>query len=1140
MNPITALEFYRTFTPKFFINYKQELLVLVGEGSSLKVFSAETSASQTCSVLWQCEILKGQAIHGIAVQDHQNDESCIVIWGGHEFVVLQSRDFEDLLGSATTSIAETSATASDWILDVAVSTDDQNGLAIVTAHNTILQAKIDKNSGAVSLTDLSSPSRSILYSAHLIWESSSCLLVAAGTVFGEIIVWRCAVLDKNEVLHVFTGHEGSIFGVHISAPIHFLDNSIGRLLASCSDDRTIRVWSLSAESVHDGPDSYSSLLRETGYGNNNVGGQVEDYKCLTTAMAHASRIWRVRFLPLQGEGCNIELLSFGEDSTAQHWAIDFSISGTKSRGFPNGLRREVTPQASLRHLNTLAFHSGKHIWSTAVHPSTHGNSTIVTGGADGKVTLYDLQPVKSHLPPEPENEILGTVRETSGSCRLLCSEWDVKDVTTACPFNVVAAGLPVVKQSLDESLTSLQKAANQKEKKGPKDSFNRYAFCGPDKVLATTTLGKVFRGHINESIEWQEITLPNGDFDALKSYAVVVGYSDMVFLAGSKGAIYFYKEHDEDHRDLIRFSEVNHKVADMFVLFGSEEHRIELLVTTLGGRTATLMTLDVSEAEGAKMSSSTQFELPEKFIVTSAFRSHGLLFLGSRAGSIALFGSDTLEFICCLWTPSLTPPTDAITSILAISPPTATVALPNISSDIFYILVTSRDGTYAIFECIKTPQCALRLVHKGTPPFGPMVEHAWITEQDQLILYGFKGKNFVVWNETTQVLVSSIECGGAHRSYAYSPISTVSGYGHFIYTKASRMCIQSQHDASHRILNRGGHGREIKACAASPSYEIMATGAEDTEIRLWSYEDNSLVCKQVIQKHTTGIQALKFHGESYLFSSGGNEEFFVWALTPIPSFGLGVVCEASLPDTSEDHDLRIMSFDISDHPVEPDALLISLAYSDSTFKSYQYSKGDSFRLIAKGRYTSSCLTQIRHLVVNMDKVVILTTSTDGRLVTWSIGSDCTFTRLSSHKFHQSSIKCLDVAARDDRITIATGGDDGAIAISVYSSLDINRPQVFIQRSAHGAAVTGLTFLPYKDADDRSLALVTSSNDQRVKEWEIQLSGDNHVDTYVRIEKRGDGSTAIADVGDLAVLSDGRNGGSRVLVVGNGMEVWRQD
>jgi len=53
----------------------------------------------------------------------------------------------------------------------------------------------------------------------------------------------------------------------------------------------------------------------------------------------------------------------------------------------------------------------------------------------------------------------------------------------------------------------------------------------------------------------------------------------------------------------------------------------------------------------------------------------------------------------------------------------------------------------------------------------------------------------------------------------------------------------------------------------------------------------------------------------------------------------------------------------------------------------------------------------------------------------------------------------------------------------------------------------------------------------VKEWVISLDTDGE-GANVQIKKAGDKFTSTADVGDLAVLRD-----RKVLVVGNGMEVW---
>lgn len=1061
-------------------------LLLAGEGSFLKVFEAKTA-----NLLSQYEVFDGQAIHGIAIKDtisKDEDALAAVIWGGQCLALLPKKGLDQLLKGDVGSLKVSRTTVSDWILDVAISSQTTTGCILVTAHNTVVQARLGPEPDEILLNELPSPSKSILYSAHLMWDSDVRILVAAGTVFGEIIVWDITVAEhgtfaRSQVLFTFTGHEGSIFGVNISPQITGPNGCTTRFLASCSDDRTIRIWDLSESLVvHRELDS-PSAPRETGFGENqglesNVQSQE---RCVATVMGHASRIWRVQFLVrrLEAQPSIINVLSFGEDSTAQQWALDFDkldlFKPEGARSGPNPAYSEVVHQGNLRQVDFFSFHSGKHLWSSALHSASHlkGNRLLATGGADGKISLFEVKPMSNATTSEPcENADIRAQKE-----------WDLSDVYGCLSPNTSSDlethDIPVDLHREDE-VTAVSEDGKpikkKKPKKLPKDAFNRYAFVSNNEFIATTTFGRVLSGVIGSTLKWEEIALPKSGKDDLKSYSVVEGFSEigLVFLAGANGKIYYFSKGSPELHEV---GNVASKVADMFKI--SDPKTKGLLVTNLASHDATMFTLDQTCSDGTQFQDGIVFQLPERFVITSAGMCSNLLVMGSRNGSLAIYETANPAQPICLWNNGEYDTGDAITSI---------TALPSSSAgEGTYFLTTGRNSLSSIFTLTNNQ---INPIHHGTPPFGPNIESAWFSgPQNELLLSGFRSKNFVVWNESLHQELTNVECGGAHRSYAYSPA------GHFIYTKASKLYLHSQPSPSHTIIKRGGHGREIKTCAVSPDHQLFATGAEDTSIRIWQYTtspEKRFECLAVTQRHTAGIQHLQWYSSSYLFSSGGNEEFYIWAVTRIPGFGIGIICEASCPDQSIEKDLRIMSFDVSSasstfEPESDPQLRISLAYSDSTIRRYNYSKRAGYKLLAKGRYTSSCLTQIKHHPSSIE--TFLTASTDGFLTLWTTaGTELEV--VSNTRVHQNAIKSLDISlfstpTRVQKLVVATGGDDNTLAVTIFPSTIGTKPQTFKLHNAHAAAVTGLVILPH----DSRLRIVSSGNDQRVKEWDVDIGGE---------------------------------------------------
>ncbi|KAJ8058931.1 hypothetical protein OCU04_011916 [Sclerotinia nivalis] len=1191
LSPILALDFYRTSTGT--------LLIFAAEGPFLKIYDAETSR-----LIGQCRVFDSQAIHGIiikALDNGSSDDLQLVIWGGQCLTLICRYQIEEIISQHVVSITEMATSSSDWVLSVAFCPWEKQGCVAVTAHNAMLQATLSKEDGSTTLRQLQPSSRSMLYSASLVCENQDTVIVAAGTIFGEIIVWKCvAAEDKstyhNEALFVFTGHEGSIFGVDISPQIMGDDGKTTRLLASCSDDRTIRIWNL-AEGLQSDVDAMKLaadlLPRETGFGEAAEAQHDSNgfNRCVAVTMAHASRIWGVKFhcTDLSTFGTSpITVLSFGEDSTAQQWALGLG-SELQNEGKTSGiLELDVSKPSSnipakLTHIKTFAFHTGKHIWSAAVAQIENRRSLLATGGADGKISTYcfdDGRKTESFSTDTSSNVATGGL---------------VIDHSVEGSFSSLAFELEDVFKSLTSADSYSEKEQEQAQesvvlrKKTPKDAFNRYAFVSENAFLITTTFGRILRATVEDTITFEELSLPELNAQDLKSYSILKGNStlELCFLVGTSGKIFLY----QPGSPIIEIGRVERKPSDMFIVQGNDNRSFDLLVTLVGTQELTVLSFDLQSSGLQPVFNRRTLSLPPKFIVTGAGRCDDNLVLGSREGAIAVHDMSSDSLIT--WNSSSRK--DAITSIVC-------VPNPESQQTTSYFAITSRDGLYAIlsYDNAQTEATKISCVHSAAPPFGPMIEACWFQGSD-LILYGFKSKSLIVWNETKQSEIMRIECGGAHRAHAYSPLKNVKGggSGHLIYTKASQLYLHSQKVPSHRTIKPGGHGREIKACAVGGFPKMIATGAEDTNIRIWRNEDiknqnpdsKTLTCLSVIQKHTAGLQHLRWHNSNYLFSSGGVEEFYIWFIQEIPGFGLGVICEASCPDPTDEQDLRIMSFDVSDIPGSHSGeMIITLVYSDSTMRTYVYSKKGGWKLLARGRYTSACLMQIIHLRVSKTELKFLTAATDGSLCIWStpltllhqnqapaISTQPPEPILLSHtKIHQNAIKTLSYqytsSSTTPHLVVVTGGDDNAIGITLYPlsnpDAEFKKTISMLLPDAHAAAVTGISFLPdpsdlsnlsnvpdedkEKDKQEKeNMYILSTSTDQRVKTWRIGILSRRGGEEMcpVDIEMLGDEFTAVSDIGDVAMIcgtdgignaNGGGNGnekGAKAVIVGNGMEIW---
>ena len=275
-------------------------------------------------------------------------EVVALIWGVTSFACITLDTF---LSSGTASV-DTEIIAPDWILDARFI--DSSTIALVTAHNTLHTYSLRTNAFTHRYN---CQEQSLLYAAQIfLLPEKGEVLVATGTVFNEIQLWRPFESPSTNspttvpISARLTGHEGCIFSIRF--------NDAGTLLASCSDDRTIRLW------------------------------DVETQTTLAIGYAHIARVWDVRFLPApvdDGEQ-KIYLLSSSEDTTALLW--EYSPA-----------RQKLVVQERYHG------HSGKHVWSQAI--SSDGKRAA-TGGNDGAVNVWDIAGWRDRVGGGRKNDVFWT------------------------------------------------------------------------------------------------------------------------------------------------------------------------------------------------------------------------------------------------------------------------------------------------------------------------------------------------------------------------------------------------------------------------------------------------------------------------------------------------------------------------------------------------------------------------------------------------------------------------------------------------------------------------------------------------------------------------------------------------------------
>ncbi|KTW25816.1 uncharacterized protein T551_03652 [Pneumocystis jirovecii RU7] len=305
--PLEFLGFHGPITVLVFFN---EFILFAGQGPYIKIYDVMQGF-----LIYAARIFKKNQIHGIVYAKRNK----LVIWGGKDFCIV---NLDDLFNNTDFDVC----VVSEWIFDVKPSFD-KSYIWLTTSRNKVYVYDIQTKSCIQVFSCNENP---LLYSSSLYIHYNGSVTVASATIFNEIQIWHISPYEffnkKNILIHVahrLKEHEGAAFKVNFS--------NDGKLLCSCSDDRSIKVWDL------------------------NTG------KCKATGWGHNSRVWDVKFI----DNDNSRLISVSEDTTARVW--------------------KMIHKSKLKQNSVYSGHEGKNVWSVSVF-----KNIFATGGSDGKIRLWEI------------------------------------------------------------------------------------------------------------------------------------------------------------------------------------------------------------------------------------------------------------------------------------------------------------------------------------------------------------------------------------------------------------------------------------------------------------------------------------------------------------------------------------------------------------------------------------------------------------------------------------------------------------------------------------------------------------------------------------------------------------------------------
>ncbi|OZJ02499.1 hypothetical protein BZG36_04844 [Bifiguratus adelaidae] len=1066
-------------------------ILLVGHGPYLKAFHVPTGQLVARELaLPHTVIHRITQVDVLCQKEGVFDTFSIIVSGGKNICVVLVR-VGDMSRDPTSNVdlvMQTEVvTFSDWIQDVTWLYDrsdpSRTEIVIAFAHNFVEVYPMQHLQERKMLRHVQCEVKCILYSARFYGHTWGDLLLASGTVFNEVHLWRpsrCNSSDLGIVHAKLIGHEGVIFG------IRWFDDAT--LLASVSDDRSIRVWKVTQQEGDETPIDCAIIW------------------------GHTSRVWDCQFV-------DSWLVSISEDATCRVWQ--------------NRLLTTTAPgeQSITRCLAAWEGHATKNIWSLAVDPTRR---IVATGGQDSGLRLWSLASIAQNN-VDSESSLIHS-RFPSKTVYAVAED---KSEDTDEPRNFVNSDYRTIVVATAEGYVLANDVIDGSWKRLHFDpAFSNYSIvsrseCG--RIIAVASLqGEVLLLSPREEFEARKFSMHSKQARAI---IITNGTDDKFFLLSyAVDSSCSFHTLDTRHRKIELIRTINIRLPKQKVNIMCAALSGDNRILVMGTRESALLVYQLLDSHSSR-SPGDETEVSPSAEIKKAHQGDAItsvMLHGSGSTDLVLYstGRDGAynKYRVCLKSVVNTKHSDACK--LQQSP------LSNLrNEDSWYSPAGSLIESDSDTDVSATLNGAVTAQGVELQKlFREKVTKGWLEratfKDGELLLLGFYRKRGYLYNTEKRFEMLTVACGGAHRAWDFMVSDAQMSQTIFTFIRHQqlytyvRQAIAGSEGFIESKLQEGFHGREVRSVQqlqlASPTgqiHDVLVTGAEDTllkfHLRHHSKFGTSLKCITAVQKHSSVIRCVSTTPENQelLFTSGGNEEIRCWRLT--------VDHNASNPEEIQVHavetgicprvvdmEARIMDTTVYTPKVSRGFHILAAAYSDGIIRLWLYSEATcAFSLLAEGAFHDKCVLQISHCILQSMEgmpptVHILSGATDGRIAIWDIssilqrwcgGHIATKQQASTIplaimdsptvvlQHHQSGVNAMDVRydASTKKAIIASGGDDNAISVSTLcwdaSEIKFREIDTVGYAAAHASSIQSVYI-------GKNGAIVSLGTDQRFIIW----------------------------------------------------------